>query len=350
MLYLGVDGGGSHTVALVADSAGQIVGRGQAGPANPHSVGEQAAREALLQAIDAALAQAGARRSAVRAACLGLAGAGRASERALFHRWAQMERLAAHILVVIDCDLTLAAGTPAGRGLALIAGTGSIAWGRAPLPADPRAAAAPTVRGRPDAGAPPASHELPRAPTSSARAGGWGYLLGDDGSGFALGLEALRAIARADDGCGPPTALHQAILARWELATPQELIARVYRAPLPRAEIAALAPLVEQAAAGGDAVAQGIVAAAGAALARLLDAVARRLGLASGQPLPCALGGGLLVHGRLVRAQALQAATALGWRLEPIVHVAEPALGALRLARGEVPPPEGERVGARGSS
>ncbi len=303
-LYLGVDGGGSHTVALLADGAGRPVGRGRGGPANLHAVGEQAAKSALRAAIDGALAGAGRPRPAVAAACLGLAGVGRAPERELFRSWAAREGLAGRVLVAVDCDLVLAAGTPQGWGLALIAGTGSIAWGRG------------------QGGAP-------------ARSGGWGHLLGDEGSGYALGLAALQAVARAADGRGPQTRLTSAILGQWQLAGPEELIRRVYGSPAPRPEIAALAPLVEAAAAEGDAVAREIAWAAGEALGLLLDAAARRLGLGAAA-VPCALAGGLLVHGQLVARRALEAAAALGWRLEPVARVEEPALGALRLARGEI--------------
>lgn len=313
-VYLGIDGGGSHTVALLADEAGHILGRGEAGPANPLTVGEAEARQALRTAVCAAWAAAGLNPRPAEVACLGLAGTGRERERQEALRWAAEDGLAARVLVVLDCDLVLAAGTPEGWGLALIAGTGSIAWGR-------------DAQGR------------------TARAGGWGYLLGDEGSGYALGLEALRAIARAADGAGPTTALEAAILARWGLAAPQDFIPRVYRTPFPRPEIAELAPLVEEVAARGDPVAVRLVSEAGAALARILDAVARRLDLSPERPLPCALGGGLLVRGLLVREEALRAATALGWKLEPVVRVEEPALGALRLARGEVhfPPVQGNR-------
>jgi len=302
-LYLGVDGGGSHTVALAADDRGRILGRGEAQASNLYSVGLQAAQEAILQAIEQALAAAGARLP-VAAACLGLAGIGRPAEQALWQRWALDVRLAERVLVVHDSDLVLAAGTPAGWGLALIAGTGSIALGR-------------SVGG------------------AWARAGGWGYLLGDEGSGYAVGLAALQAVARAADGRAPATALAQAILAHWQLAEPSQLIGFVYRTRVPRVEIAGLAPLVEKAAAAGDPVAQAILQAAGAELARALDAVGRRLQMAGG-PIPCALGGSLLVRGEIVRREMLQAATALGWKLAPVTRVEEPATGALRLARAEV--------------
>lgn len=302
-LYLGVDGGGSRTVALAADEGGRIVGRGEAKASNLYSVGLQAAQEAILQAIEQALAAAGARLP-VAAACLGLAGVGRPADQALWQRWAEGSRLAERVLVVGDGDLVLAAGTPQGWGVALIAGTGSIALGRS------RAG----VR---------------------ARAGGWGYLLGDEGSGYAVGLAALQAVARAADGRAPATSLTQAILAHWQLAEPFELIGFVYRPSVPRVEIASLAPLVEEAAAAGDSVAQGILRAAGTELACALDAVARRLALA-GEPVPCALGGSLLVRGEMVRHELLQASARLGWALAPVTLVREPATGALRLARQEV--------------
>lgn len=309
-LYLGVDGGGTHTVALVADGAGRVLGRGTAGPANLHSVGERAAQEALQAAIAGALAAAGGYSLPVAAACLGLAGAGRPPERELFRQWAKAKGLAGRVLVVLDCDLVLAAGTPQGWGLALIAGTGSIAWGR-------------NRAGEP------------------ARAGGWGYLLGDEGSAYAVGLAGLRAVALAADGRGPATALSAAILAHWGLDAPEALIRQVYRATVPRAEIAALAPLVEGAAATGDPAAQRIIAEAGHDLALALASVARRLGL-DVEAVPCALGGGLLVRGQLVAQETLRAAAGLGLTLAPVARVPEPALGALRLARGEiVAPPAG---------
>ena len=301
-LYLGVDGGGSHTVALVGDHEGHILGRGEAKASNVYSAGLREARDALRAAVGQALSAAGAQQP-VAVACLGLAGAGRPAEQALWQRWAEEANLAKRVLVVNDCDLVLAAGTPAGWGLALIAGTGSIALGRSPEGAQ-------------------------------ARAGGWGYLLGDEGSGYAVGLAALQAIARAADSRAPGTSLTQAVLTHWQLDEPSQLVGFVYRPSVPRAEIAGLAPFVEAAAAAGDVVAQGILKSAGAELARALDAVARRLGL-TGDAIPCALGGSLLVRGDGLRREALHAAAELGWNLWPVALVEEPAVGALRLARGK---------------
>ncbi|HET9221200.1 MAG TPA: BadF/BadG/BcrA/BcrD ATPase family protein, partial [Roseiflexaceae bacterium] len=153
-LLLGVDGGGSGTRALLADRSGAILGAGAAGPSNHQAIGLEAAAQAIQSAIDMAFRDARVERSRpVAAICLGLAGAGRPEDRLRFEAWATRQNIARRCAVASDAELVLTAGTPDGWGVALICGTGSIAWGRAP-------------DGR------------------SARAGGWGYLLGDEGSGY----------------------------------------------------------------------------------------------------------------------------------------------------------------------
>jgi N-acetylglucosamine kinase-like BadF-type ATPase len=232
---------------------------------------------------------------------------GRPEDRAAFEVWVQEHFPNTPVMMATDAQLVLAAGTPKGWGIALISGTGSLAYGEAP-------------DGR------------------SARAGGWGYLLGDEGSGYAIGLAALRAVARAADGRGPQTALTSSVLAHWGLSQPQNLVQYVYepRRDIGRAEIAALAPLVE--AATEDAVAHAILRQAGQELALSLKAVAQQLGLVgSARAIPCALAGSVLVQGRRVTAAlleaALEAAAEMGLTLDPVTLVAEPALGALKLAR-----------------
>ncbi len=297
---LGIDGGGSKTVALLADVDGRVLGRGTAGCANYQAVGAAAACAALDQAIAAAFAAARLAPEPVRVLVVGLAGVDRADDRTVFEGWAAERRPAAQTLLVNDALIVLAAGTPAGWGLALICGTGSIAYGRS------------------EAG-------------QLARAGGWGYLLGDEGSGYAIGLAGLRAVARASDGRGPQTHLTQLILDHWQLALPYDLVRRVYRETRTHAEIAALAVLVDKAAGAGDLVAKAILADAGRELALAAWSVARRLALPN--PAPCALAGGLLVHSaRLVEALHGQARQ-LGLALAPVAQVREPAEGAIRLAR-----------------
>jgi len=300
-LLLGLDGGGSKTLALLADAAGRIIGRGSAGASNYQNIGATAAWAALDAAIAAAFAAAGLPPGNVAAVGLGLAGVDRPEDRALFEGWAAGRFGGAPVVIANDAELVLAAGTPDGWGIALISGTGSIVFGRSP-------------RGE------------------MARAGGWGHIMGDEGSGYAIGVEALRAVMRAYDGRGQATALTDAVLAHWSLETPTDLVGRVYRESDGTAEIATLSALVDAAAGGGDAVAAAILGAAGRELVLTVHAVVRRLALP--MPAPCALAGGVIIKGQQVRAAFLAALEMFGLRLDPITPVTEPAQGAIRLAAG----------------
>jgi N-acetylglucosamine kinase-like BadF-type ATPase len=297
---IGLDGGATKTVALVSDLDGRVLGRGVGGPSNYQVVGLQAAGDAMNQAIRAALADASVEAIQPRAVCLGLSGVDRPDDYAQIRAWADEQMPGTPIVIVNDAMLVMAAGTPESWGVAMISGTGSIVYGRTP-------------DGR------------------MARAGGWGHLLGDEGSGFAAGLAALRAVVRADDGRAAQTALTRLVLEHWSLATPQGLVSRVYLEQAPTQDIAALAALVEAAASEGDAVALGILQEAGHELALAVDAVVRRLGLPG--PVPCAQAGSMIVKGRIVRQMFLESAASLGLRLDPVTPVSEPAQGAVRLAR-----------------
>ena len=148
---LGIDGGGTTTKAWLAEPGCRVLGQGTAGPSNAKSVGLEAARWALNTAIHRAFHAAGLTPHSVNSICLGLAGLDRPDDRKILGEWAEEACWAHKILLVNDGDLVIAAGTPEGWGIGVIAGTGSIAVGR-------------TKDGR------------------TARAGGWGHLIGDEGS------------------------------------------------------------------------------------------------------------------------------------------------------------------------
>lgn len=188
---------------------------------------------------------------------------------------------------------------PVGAALALICGTGSIVYGRT------------------------ASGEL-------LRAGGWGYLFGDEGSGFALGAAALRAVMRAYDGRGQATLLSGLVLARRGLDNPQGLVKNIYGAEAPRAEIANLSDLVEQAASQGDTLALAILDEAACELADTVQVVYRQLGSI---PIPLAMTGGVILHGEYFAAQFRRACQNQGMEISVIHEIAEPAMGAIRLAQ-----------------
>lgn len=300
---IGIDGGGSKTHAIVADLEGRILGRGTAGASNHQGVGLAAAQAAIDKAISSALAGAGLQEEQVRAVCLGLAGAGRADDQVMFDEWMRTRLPGALVVIANDAELVLAAAAGASWGIAVIAGTGSIAYGRNPEGA-------------------------------VARAGGWGPLLGDEGSGYAIGRAALRAAAASHDGRAAPTQLLPAILAHFGLPDAGGLIARAYRPPLPSSEIAALAVLVERVAEEGDGAALEILQRAGYDLAGTAAAVAARLGL-RGQ-FPCAVAGSVLVRGRRVMQAFQDGLVEAGLRPAPLVRVEESALGAVRLAQEQL--------------
>jgi N-acetylglucosamine kinase-like BadF-type ATPase len=301
-LVIGIDGGGSQTVALLAEAAtGKVVGHGTSGPSNIQSVGVERATQALNEAVAAAFAAAKMSRGTVAATALGMAGVDHPDAVAVVRGIAESLSLARRIEVVIDALLLLEAGTPDGWGLAVIAGTGSIAFGR-------------TQDGRFD------------------RSGGWGYLLGDEGSAYALGLGGARAVARASDGCAQPTVLTQKILSFMGLREPLEMIDAVYRGSWDRARLATIAPIVLTAAEEGDSVADQIVESEASELARTAAGAARKLGLPADR-LPLAITGGVILNSLHYRERFLAAVRSLGIQSEPVTPVEEPAEGAIRIAR-----------------
>jgi N-acetylglucosamine kinase-like BadF-type ATPase len=307
---LGIDGGGTRCTAVIAaapesragDASLSILGRGVAGPANPRVAGFDAAQANLAAAVAAARTAAGIGTARLAAACLGLAGVGRAEERDRMAAWARETLAADHVAVMTDAEILFAAGTPPAWGIVLIAGTGSLALGR-------------TQDGATD------------------RCGGWGPLLGDEGSGYSIALAGLRAAARMADGRGPATALLATLQQRLGAAAPADLVARVHDPASSRDRIAALATDVV-AAAAGDGVAEQIVAGAADELAHLVTTLAHRLGLAAGT-YPLRLAGGLLCQAPTMRDRLLAGLGSAGASPGHVFVVEDPAAAAARMAWNE---------------
>lgn len=304
-LVLGMDGGGTKTVAWLAPRAAAdgaaVCGRGAAGPSNPQAVGFPKALENLDAAVAAAFADARLAPGTIASAVLALAGSDRPQNRQVLEEWAARRRLARRFSVVNDALPVLAAGSPEGWGIALVAGTGSFAFGRA-------------RDGR------------------TCRAGGWGFLFGDEGSAYAMAVAGLRAVAQAADGRAPPTLLLDALLRRLDLARPEELVAAVYPLAADRAAVATLAEVVTEAARAGDTAAQRIVAGAAEDLAALVAAVATKLELRE-DGFPLALSGGVLLANPEIRQTVENRLRRLGLRAQPVAAVTEPVSGAVALAR-----------------
>jgi N-acetylglucosamine kinase len=257
-LYIGIDGGQSSTAALIGDETGQILGTGRAGPSN-HAAASEGQRKfiaAITDSLSLAAASAGIAASpSFEAACLGLSG-GPDDKETLTKEMIRAERY----LITHDAHIALAGATGGGPGIISIAGTGSMAFGR-------------------------------NAAGVTARAGGWGYVLGDEGGAFDLVRQALRAILRNDEGWGPPTALREALLEATGARDGHELMHRFYTEEYPRDRVARWAKLVDHTARAGDKVAADILGSAAQALATMVAAVRGQLFERSGQADVCYSGG-----------------------------------------------------------
>jgi N-acetylglucosamine kinase-like BadF-type ATPase len=319
-LLLGVDGGGTTTTAWLADGDGHVLGRGTSGPSNLQGIPTEAALAALDEAIAAAFANAGRAQATVASACLGLAGSDRDSARAILRGWAGRMSLADRLVLATDADLVLAAGTPEGFGVAVIAGTGSIAVGRSP-------------DGR------------------KARAGGWGPWLGDEGSAYAVAAAGLRLVLRRHDGrealgvlkakpkpkpighdgrAPEPDALTRRLCAALGVADPSEFVDAT-AAGRDVARVAALAPEVVAAADEDPDVLGWVLEPAGFELGRAALAVARAIDWQG--PLPLAMAGGFLLGAEPVAEAMLGYLRRFaGFEIQPS-RVPEPVAGAIALAK-----------------
>jgi len=315
-IFVGIDGGGTRTTAVATDADGHELAR-VAGEAGLVDVLEPAARAGSLAALARKAAEAaesaspdaaGGREPAPRGApvaalCCGLAGAGRDPERIALEEALRATGVADRVRVTTDAEIAMADAFGAdGAGILVIAGTGSIAWGR-------------DAHGR------------------TARAGGWGLLLGDEGSGYALGMAALRTVVRAHDGRVPPTALTGAVLDATGVPAPEGLIA--WTAAASKGEVAALAPAVCAAASAGDPAAAEILDTAARELARHVAALHGRLAPWLEPPL-LALAGAILAPGGPLRAPVMAAVDPIA-TLRLLDRPIDAAAGAATLARALVP-------------
>lgn len=246
---MGIDGGGTKTLAAVLDLERRELHLGHGGPSNQDSAGARAATQALLDAADEALACAGLTRDGLHGAVLAVAGTDTGAVESHVRASAP-----AGWIVVNDVVGAWATATGAQPGVGVISGTGSNVFGVGP-------------EGR------------------AWRAGGWGHVLGDEGSGYWLGLQSIKAALRDRDGSGPPTVLSDAAVEFFAVPDIETLAPLVYSRPLTKSEIAAFAIDTARVAEQGDAVACALYADGARELALLIDAVIRHTGLSGDFPV-----------------------------------------------------------------
>jgi N-acetylglucosamine kinase-like BadF-type ATPase len=306
--YLGIDGGGSKTTCAIGDERSALA-TSIAGPSNITRVEEARARESLHQVIREACDKAKINPSQIDCACIGVAGAGR-QEVAGIVRKMVAEQLSGEIEVVGDMAIAMVAAFGASPGVIVIAGTGSIAYGC-------------------------------NNQGASARAGGWGFAISDEGSAHWIGRTAVAAVLRDMDQTiesqpakttAESSSLFRELKSLWKLRTLEEFVRTANSSP----DFAALLPAIISTADAGDRVAQRVLEQAGVELSELAAIVIRRLfaeSCASSTLVRLAMVGGVLRHSTRVRQHFSDEVRKFDPRVQVIQEIVEPVAGALQMAR-----------------
>lgn len=300
--FIGIDGGGTQTNAVLTDVHGKELARltGNAGIVSV--LDPEAGAHLLADLASGVLAEAKVDARATKLVCA-LAGAGREPERTRLEQSLSAMGVALEVSIMSDFEAALQDAFGNGSGILVVAGTGSSAWAR---------------------------HQDGR----SARAGGWGHVLGDEGSGYALGVAALRACMRSHDGRGADPRWVDLLLGQTGVPSPDHLVGWAARAS--KGDIAALAPCIfegiEQRVSGAHAIMED----AAMELARHVGALYERL-KPWDPPPTVALTGGLVSPGRPLRMHAVRAIERLGLKLPIFDERIDAARGAAALARSRTP-------------
>lgn len=306
--FLGIDGGGTHTTAWLADEDLSILARVQAGPSNPIKVGLGNAQRELTRAYRRAFREARVPPASLDSVCAGLAGGDSAPVQRRMLRWVRKAIPARAHLMTTDAAITLAAALGKSEGIIVIAGTGSIAFGR-------------DSSGR------------------ILRVGGWGSQFDDAGSGYDVGRKAIAATLRAYDGRAKPTSLAPALCRELGL----EKITEAVPMQLTPHRIAALFPLVQREAAAGDSTARRLCREAADDLAELAITIINRLRWKS-RAVPVVCSGGVLRSNDVIRQAFTRRVHHSAPRARVTLFEREPVEGALILARQLFPPCDTARL------
>jgi len=297
---IGVDGGGSKTAVVVAGTRGANLASitGSPSAVRPGQVAKSA--DTIARLIEEALAACDKTGERPTAICIGVAGVGRDAEFAAFFTAMQDKDLTDELVVLPDAVVALEDAFGDEAGILLIAGTGSVCYGRGPT-------------------------------GKLARCGGWGFFCGDEGSGAWIGRRALSVVTASSDGREPETALVGALLNALSLSKVEELVA--WGAAATVQQLAQVAPIVVSVAATGDLRANSVLAIAAEELVLHVRTLARDLFVDERAAVPVAFSGGLMQPGsflrKLVEHRLKSAVPGAAVRHEPV----SPVRGAIRVAR-----------------
>ncbi|MCA1622803.1 MAG: hypothetical protein LC768_13280 [Acidobacteria bacterium] len=289
-LYLGVDGGGTNTRAVLLNEEKLMIGEGFAGASNPLRVGVETAVSNIFSAVDAACDEANKIRNDIVSAIFGLAGVRRVDLRQRVRERIAQNLEIKKIEVVTDAEIALYGATLGKAGVVIIAGTGSICYGK-------------NEKGE------------------TAVAGGWGPLAGDEGGGASIARRALQEIAKATDGRGNRTRLSEAGIDYFRTSSPENLLTAIYTPQMDNAKIAGFARLVVETAKEGDEIAVEILREAGFELGLAANAVIKKLNLQR-RKVPIGYVGSIFHAGELITSSLLETVHSLA----PKAYLAEPIL------------------------
>ena len=295
-VFLGIDGGGSKTSCLIGDEK-SVLGSGMAAGSNVVRLGENSARQALHEAIRHACASANVIPAQIQRACAGLAGAARPEVQDAVRRIIA-EVISGNIEITSDMEITLEAAFGEGPGVIVIAGTGSIAYGR-------------NVQGQ------------------TARAGGWGFAISDEGSGYWIGKTAVATAVKEGEQI-QDTCLLKAIAKSWGVTTHQQVVMAANGMPAP--DFAALFSVVQKAAEKQNKQAREVLTQAGKELVVLAEDVISRV-FTEADSVPVAMSGGVFAHSSQVREVFYNRLSKEYPNVQLIEDVVEPVHGALQRAR-----------------
>ena len=309
---LGIDGGGTKTVCVLAASDGKVIGRGSGGPTNPNLVSASEIKETLQKAIQEAIHDHPELR--IEAVCAGIAGVGASEEKQAAMRNVIWQILSTppfcqilrkgfnpskNIEVVSDVVIALVAGAGERHGIVAISGTGSVVYGE-------------TVKGQ------------------KIKVGGWGYHL-DEGSGYEIGRMALKEILKAYDVSGETTPLAQKVLNVWNLSSVRDVVNYIYQKTTKPTDIANLAKIVNSAASAGEESAKEILRKAASDLYSNISAAAKQIDFGK-EGAALVLSGGVLANIEIVREIITEKVRAELPEITSIQVCREPVNGAIILA------------------
>jgi len=310
--YLGIDGGGTKTEAVIATESGFVLGRGISGGANPHNYPLDVAFEHIREAIEIARREAMNKRPDFKGkfegACLGLAGIDteadrkKVSEYYLKIPYQHSPISAGKIILCNDGFIGLKSGTDENWGVCLIASTGSNCYGVDKM-------------------------------GKESTAGDWGYLLGDQGSGFAIGMEMIRIVIKEYDGRKPLTLLSEKVVKHLGLQEVTDLIPWAYGGQVPVRDIASLSQLYNDPELADSIDLSEIINNTLRQLISSYKTVSRRLDMAKGEVCTVVLLGGLFNLKNHFFIQVKQAIKSITPSARIIQPTCAPAEGAVKIAQ-----------------